>query len=230
MVQGDVDRSVRARREPGDHPRPPVGQGREAMIDVGDHVEDVVLKLAGAGVGPFGVRVGAPADSPVREYQDHRPQVTSAELVVEPDVHVRDVDEHLRAARHAVEQIEDRVALGRVVAGGQIREVIRSAVKRGRVEVDVQQPSLAGARQQGEADESSVLGVRLHIAVGAEQTADDHRQRDNADQRASPCDRAHGPKRPSIRGCGRWTAGIERCRERPSACRARAGGLMYPSA
>ena len=81
----------------------------------------------------------------------------SAELVVQPHVEVGDVDEHLGLARHPVQQVEHRVALGRLVAGREVHEVVRAAVQGRRIEVDVEQAP--GARRGGSSRPSQTPGA-----------------------------------------------------------------------
>jgi hypothetical protein len=165
--------------------KPAVLDRRETVIDVLDDVEHVAHVGARWSVRPLGVGVRATADPAVGVDEDHRLHAVARDEVVHPQPHVGDRHIHLGTARAAVQQVVGGVApASRVVAGREVGEIVGLALQRAGIEVDVDQPSLVRAGDQGHRLKAAMLVVGLPVAVGAAES--DHDQPERHEQRARP--------------------------------------------
>ena len=131
MVERDVDRAVGTRGEAADDPILAARDRGITLIDVVHDIDHVALEGARGGVGPLGVGEHATADPSVGVDEDHRSRVPQAELVVEPDVHVGDVHEHLGLAGRPVQQVVDGVVPAWAVVRREVDEVAGVSVQCG---------------------------------------------------------------------------------------------------
>jgi hypothetical protein len=117
MPKRDVDCAEASRRQPRDHPAAPGRHGGEVRIDPR---HDLVDQWRSDPAGPFAVVARV---RPGRRHDgDERLDRALFDLGVGPVCEVGAREVLGRGARHAVQQVDDRVALGTVEARRQVDE------------------------------------------------------------------------------------------------------------
>ena len=96
----------------------PVGEGAEGLVDEGDQLIDVDI---GDGLAGDGADRRGRADVAAHHDDDHLDRLAGGDHVVEDEIHVALVDPAVLVLAHAMEEVEDGVALAALlIAGGDV--------------------------------------------------------------------------------------------------------------
>src|SRR4051812_7501841 len=195
VVERDVDGRVAALRVTGYRAEATASECREAPVGDLHGLEHEALVVAARGVRPLGVAAER-AVVAVRHHEDVGADDTAVDLGVESDAGRRHVDEPLRAAGRAVEQVQDRVAPAarhpRAVAGRGVDAEGPLLAECGGVELLAVQMTWRDTYRIDRRRETAIGVVRLSVGEGAVEPDRDPRHEQRRHERGPRALRAAG--------------------------------------